>query len=80
MTNQTTSAIREVATIPMANRPLPAVVEQTALVVFARFSDRIKAKLNGRQERALELARCPNRHHQRQNHRLLLLSQQNFQK
>ena len=56
MTNQKPSTIREVATIPMATHPLPAVVEQTALVVFARFSDRIKARLNGRQDRALQLA------------------------
>ena len=35
---------------------LPAAIEQTALKVFDSFSDRLKAMLNGRQERALKLA------------------------
>ena len=52
--NQTT--IREVAALPTVINPLPAIVEQTASEVFARFSDRIKARLNGRQEKALQLA------------------------
>jgi hypothetical protein len=56
MKNQSTSAIREVATMHLSVNPLPAVVEQTALVVFGKFSDKLKARLNGRQERALKLA------------------------
>jgi hypothetical protein len=35
---------------------LPAMIEQTASKVFESFSDRLKATLNGRQERALKLA------------------------
>ena len=42
--------------MPISINPLPAVVEQTALVVFGKFSDKLKARLNGRQEKALELA------------------------
>ena len=60
MSNQTltqaTPTIREVAVFPTVPSPLPAVVEQTALMVCGRFSERIKAQLNGRQERALQLA------------------------
>ena len=36
--------------------PLPAIIEHTASQVFASFSERLQAKLNGRQERALKLA------------------------
>jgi len=53
---QNETVIREVAVMPTIMNPLPAIVEQTACEVFDRFSDRIKAKLNGRQERALALA------------------------
>jgi hypothetical protein len=56
MSNQNISTVREAAALPMTAHPLPAVVEQTALMVFERFSDRLKARLNGRQERALQLA------------------------
>lgn len=35
---------------------LPAVIEQTASRVFTGFSQRLKASLNGRQERALRMA------------------------
>jgi hypothetical protein len=48
--------IREVVVFPVVSNPLPAIVEQTAREVFDRFSDRIKARLNGRQEKALQLA------------------------
>jgi len=56
MKDQSTTAIREVASMPISVNPLPAVLEQTALVVFGRFSDKLKARLNGRQEKALDLA------------------------
>jgi hypothetical protein len=35
---------------------LPAVIEQTASRIFESFSERLKERLNGRQERALKLA------------------------
>jgi uncharacterized Zn finger protein len=35
---------------------LPAIIEQTAQRVFAKFSQRLKSSLNGRQERGLKLA------------------------
>jgi hypothetical protein len=35
---------------------IPATIEQTAGRIFESFSDRLKAMLNGRQERALKLA------------------------
>jgi len=54
--SQDQNIIREVAVMPTIINPLPAIVEQTASEVFARFSDRIKARLNGRQEKALQLA------------------------
>ena len=40
----------------VASYLLPATIEQTANTVFQGFSERLKAKLNGRQERALKLA------------------------
>ena len=40
----------------VASYLLPATIEQTASTVFQGFSERLKAKLNGRQERALKLA------------------------
>ena len=46
-------AVREVAACPAI---LPSIIEQTALAVFEKFSERLKAGLNGRQERALQLA------------------------
>ena len=49
-------AIREAVMLAPANNILPSVIEQTAKAVFDKFSDRLKASLNGRQERALKLA------------------------
>jgi len=40
----------------VASYLLPATIEQTASTVFQGFSERLKARLNGRQERALKLA------------------------
>jgi uncharacterized Zn finger protein len=40
----------------VASYLLPATIEQTASAVFQGFSERLKASLNGRQERALKLA------------------------
>jgi hypothetical protein len=40
----------------VASYLLPATIEHTASKVFEGFSERLKAKLNGRQERALKLA------------------------
>jgi hypothetical protein len=40
----------------VASYLLPATIEQTASTVFQGFSERLKAILNGRQERALKLA------------------------
>jgi hypothetical protein len=40
----------------VASYLLPATIEHTASTVFQGFSERLKAKLNGRQERALKLA------------------------
>jgi hypothetical protein len=48
--------IREAVVLAPANNILPSVIEQTAKAVFDKFSDRLKASLNGRQERALKLA------------------------
>jgi len=48
--------VREVAVIAAAPNVLPTVLERTACKVFESFSDRLKASLNGRQDRALKLA------------------------
>jgi len=49
--------IHETVAAPFTSQPiLPAVLEQTARNVFESFSERMKASLNGRQERALKLA------------------------
>jgi hypothetical protein len=40
----------------VASYLLPATIEQTASTIFQGFSERLKARLNGRQERALKLA------------------------
>lgn len=56
MSTPTNPTLREAAAMPLVAHPLPAVVEQTALMVFSHFSDRLKSRLNGRQERALQLA------------------------
>ena len=48
--------VKEVAASSFTQPILPVVIEQTARQVFESFSDRLKATLNGRQERALKLA------------------------
>ena len=49
--------LRETAVAPFAPQPiLPAVLEQTARKVFESFSEKMKAALNGREDRALKLA------------------------
>jgi hypothetical protein len=53
MTNQPNTIVREAITAPPL---LPVIIEQTARSVFASFSDKMRARLNGRQERALKLA------------------------
>ena len=53
MTTQPNTNVRETITAPPL---LPVIIEQTARSVFASFSDKMKARLNGRQERALKLA------------------------
>ena len=54
--SQERQAVREVAVIAAAPNILPTILERTACKVFESFSDRLKAKLNGRQDRALKLA------------------------
>jgi hypothetical protein len=49
-------AIQETATVPFAPPILPVVIEQTARHVFESFSEKMKAALNGREDRALKLA------------------------
>ena len=51
-----THSIRETAAPTMMQPILPAVLEQTARQVFESFSEKMKATLNGRQDRALQLA------------------------
>jgi hypothetical protein len=51
-----THTVREAAIAPFAQPILPAVLEHTACQVFESFSEKMKAALNGRQERALKLA------------------------
>lgn len=46
----------EALPVPFAQPPLPALIEQTARQVYEAFSEKLKATLNGRQERALKLA------------------------
>ena len=53
MIEQPNTTLREAVTAPTL---LPVIIEQTARSVFASFSDKMKARLNGRQERALKLA------------------------
>lgn len=49
--------IRETVAAPFAPQPiLPAVLEQTARKVFESFTEKMKASLNGREDRALKLA------------------------
>ena len=49
--------LRETAVAPFAPQPiLTAVLEQTARKVFESFSEKMKAALNGREDRALKLA------------------------
>jgi hypothetical protein len=49
-------AVQETATVPFAPPILPVVIEQTARHVFESFSEKMKAALNGREDRALKLA------------------------
>ena len=51
-----THTVQETATVPFAPPILPVVIEQTARHVFESFSEKMKATLNGREERALKLA------------------------
>jgi len=56
-TQLNTHSIHETAVAPFAPQPiLPAVLEQTARKVFESFSEKMKAALNGREDRALKLA------------------------
>ena len=54
--SQEKQAVREVAVIAATPNILPTILERTASNVFESFSDRLKASLNGRQDRALKLA------------------------
>jgi hypothetical protein len=49
-------AIQETATVPFAPPILPVILDQTARKVFEGFSEKLKASLNGREDRALKLA------------------------
>ncbi len=49
-------SIKEVGAMPFAQPILPVVIEQTARQVFETFSEKMKAALDGREERALRLA------------------------
>ena len=53
MIEQPNNALREAVTAPTL---LPIIIEQTARSVFAGFTEKMKARLNGRQEKALKLA------------------------
>lgn len=55
-TQLNTHSIHEAAAPVMMQPILPAVLEQTARRVFEGFSEKMKASLNGRQDRALTLA------------------------
>lgn len=48
--------VKETTGLPFAQPLLPALIEQTARQVFETFSEKMKATLNGRQERALKMA------------------------
>jgi hypothetical protein len=52
----TIKQVKQFVSEAVASYLLPATIEQTASTVFQGFSDRLKAKLNGRQDRALKLA------------------------
>lgn len=51
-----THQIHETVALTVPQSALATVLEQTARQVFENFSDKLKATLNGRQERALKLA------------------------
>ena len=51
-----TFSLKETTAAPFAQPILPALIEQTARQVFETFSEKMKAALNGREERALKLA------------------------
>jgi hypothetical protein len=53
MTIQPNNAVHEAMAAPAV---LPVILEQTAKSIFASFSQKMKASLNGRQDRALKLA------------------------
>jgi hypothetical protein len=56
-TQLNTHAVCETVAAPFGPQPiLPAVIEQTARKVFESFSEKMKAALNGREDRALKLA------------------------
>jgi hypothetical protein len=55
-TQLNTHNLKETAVAPFTQPVLPVVIEQTARKVFESFSEKMKATLNGRQERALKLA------------------------
>jgi len=50
------NGFREAGQVVIAPAMLPATIEQIARVVFESFSNRLREKLNGRQQRALKLA------------------------
>jgi hypothetical protein len=54
--SQPTHNVKETLTAPIAPTILPTVIEQTARNVFESFSEKMKAALNGREDRALKLA------------------------
>ncbi len=49
-------AVKEAGAMPFAQPILPAVIEQTARHVFENLSEKMKAAISGREERALKLA------------------------
>ena len=55
-TQLNTHTVSEASIMPLAQPILPAVIEHTARKIFESFSEKMKARLNGRQERALKLA------------------------
>jgi hypothetical protein len=55
-TQLNTQSVKEVGAMPFAQPILPVVIEQTARKVFESFTEKMKAALDGREERALKLA------------------------
>ena len=56
MTTPPNPFVKEAAASPIAPPILPIIIEQTARNLFESFSEKLKASLNGRQDRALKLA------------------------